>query len=322
MDTFGIDPMVYAVMALIIVVALFFITKFGKSAIQAAIQEETRGGRRRIRDPAGEGGGDVAPAVAAARRAGGARARQRLRRPQRNVNEEEDMDDEDGEDGPLPYELDIDDTEGKIGAKKLRKIQEKAEKKAMREQVERDREERKKREAEFEKLRKEKEEQEKAEEALREAEEKKRKEEEEKRAHEEYLKMKEAFTVDEEGVDVENLDADPESLLQEFIDYIKQMKVVMLEDLAAHFKIKTQDCIERVQSLQEEGRLTGVIDDRGKFIYITMEELEAVAKFIKQRGRVSITELAESSNKLIDLSPDNEIQKKLMSASESVDVSA
>jgi hypothetical protein len=45
----------------------------------------------------------------------------------------------------------------------------------------------------------------------------------------------------------------------------------------------------------------GVVDDRGKFIYISSEELEAVAKFIKQRGRVSIAELAESSNQLINL---------------------
>ena len=43
------------------------------------------------------------------------------------------------------------------------------------------------------------------------------------------------------------------------------------------------------------------MDDRGKFIYISEEELQAVAKFIKQRGRISIAELAESSNMLIKL---------------------
>ena len=47
--------------------------------------------------------------------------------------------------------------------------------------------------------------------------------------------------------------------------------------------------------------LTGVIDDRGKFIYISQEELEAVAKFIRQQGRVSIADLALNSNKLISL---------------------
>ena len=79
---------------------------------------------------------------------------------------------------------------------------------------------------------------------------------------------------------------------------------MLLEDLAAHFKLKTQEAIDRVNQLQEDGELTGVVDDRGKFIYISQEELDAVAKFIRQRGRVSITELAESSNKLINLAPD------------------
>lgn len=49
---------------------------------------------------------------------------------------------------------------------------------------------------------------------------------------------------------------------------------------------------------------TGVIDDRGKFIYITPEELAAVANFIRQRGRVSITELAQASNSLISWGQD------------------
>lgn len=50
--------------------------------------------------------------------------------------------------------------------------------------------------------------------------------------------------------------------------------------------------------------LLGVTDDRGKFIYISPEELEAVAKFIKQRGRVTISELAESSSTLVNLQTD------------------
>lgn len=49
----------------------------------------------------------------------------------------------------------------------------------------------------------------------------------------------------------------------------------------------------------------GVIDDRGKFISITPEELDSVAQFIRHRGRVSITELAQASNSLINLMPES-----------------
>lgn len=65
-----------------------------------------------------------------------------------------------------------------------------------------------------------------------------------------------------------------------------------------------QDAISRVQSLQESGQLSGVVDDRGKFIFISDEELKAVADFIKQRGRVSIAELVNSSNRLVNLQPE------------------
>ena len=62
--------------------------------------------------------------------------------------------------------------------------------------------------------------------------------------------------------------------------------------------------MSRVQSLQASGELSGVVDDRGKFIFISDQELHSVADFIKQRGRVSIAELVNSSNRLINLQPD------------------
>lgn len=56
-----------------------------------------------------------------------------------------------------------------------------------------------------------------------------------------------------------------------------------------------------MQTLEQEGRITGVMDDRGKFIYISREEMAAVADFIKSKGRVAISELAAMSSKFIDL---------------------
>lgn len=168
--------------------------------------------------------------------------------------------------------------------------------------MERERDDRKKREQLLQEERDKQTEKEREEEKRREEAEKKAREEKERQEYEEYLKMKEAFSVEEEGFE-EKDDDEERNLLQDFIDYIKQNKVVILEDLAGHFSLKTASAIERIQNLQADGILTGVIDDRGKFIYISQEELEAVAKFVRQRGRVSITELAEHSNQLINLNP-------------------
>ncbi|CAK9807900.1 DDRGK domain-containing protein 1 [Anthophora quadrimaculata] len=191
----------------------------------------------------------------------------------------------------------------KMGTKKRAKLVAKAEKKVQREAAEREREERKKRDQLLQEERDKQYEKEREEELKQEEAEKKAREEKERREYEEYLKMKEAFSVEEEGYDQDEKE-DEENLLQAFLQYIKQNKVVILEDLAAHFGLKTVNVVERIQALQANGNLTGVIDDRGKFIYISQEELEAVAKFVKQRGRVSIAELAENSNRLINLNPD------------------
>lgn len=53
--------------------------------------------------------------------------------------------------------------------------------------------------------------------------------------------------------------------------------------------------------MEEEGRITGVMDDRGKFIYISREEMAAVADYVNSRGRVAIGELAAKSSTFIDL---------------------
>lgn len=200
--------------------------------------------------------------------------------------------------------------DAKVGAKKRAKLEAKAERKAQREAEEREREERKRRQEQSEAERQKEEERAALEEKQKEEAERRAREEKERQEHEEYLKMKAAFSVEEEGFE-ENAETESESnLLQEFVDHIKNMKVVVLEDLAATFKLKTQNVIDRIQDLQAEGILTGVIDDRGKFIYISQPEMEAVAKFVKQRGRVTITELAENSNRLITLTPRNTILEK------------
>ena len=78
---------------------------------------------------------------------------------------------------------------------------------------------------------------------------------------------------------------------------------MILEDLAQEFGLNAQEAVDRVKALAEMGQITGVFDDRGKFIYITQEEMRAVGKFVVNKGRVSIAALAAESNKLIDLTP-------------------
>lgn len=234
--------------------------------------------------------GDGGPGRVQAVRNQRARMRANAARHQAALIEEEPAIAEEEEENAIPEApKDFDD---KMGAKKRAKLEAKMEKKKAREAEEQMREMKKKKDEELEEEKrkldeKREEEERKAEEAAMKAEEERKKKEQE-----EYEALKAAFSIEGEGFD-ENPEEDKENLLKEFINYIKAQKVVLLEDLAAHFKIKTQAAIDRISDLQSSGDLTGVIDDRGKFIYISQKELEDVAKFIKQRGRVSISDLAE-----------------------------
>jgi len=275
----------YVILATIVAIVLGFLVFFKKDTAPGG--QGARPRAPRINEDDGNRGVQP-PNRAAANR--NARARMRVAQARRDDSDEEETL---GDDIALP--------EKNVGKKKLAKLQAKADKRAMREAEEQEREEKNQRlERENEERRKE-EALQAAEEARREEEEQREREEKEKRELEEYMALKAQFSVEEEGFDETQDEDQQRNLLQEFVDYIKNEKVVVLEDLAARFKLKTQAVIDRVNELLQEGTLTGVIDDRGKFIYISTSELEAVAKFIRQRGRVSITELAESSNSLITL---------------------
>uniref|UniRef100_G1T3Q2 DDRGK domain-containing protein 1 n=1 Tax=Oryctolagus cuniculus TaxID=9986 RepID=G1T3Q2_RABIT len=298
---------VYLVAAVVLVGLIFFLTRSRRRAAAAGQEsphreaEPVEAGRvpqsRPLEPEEHRPGGrprrrrDLGSRLQAQRRA------QRAAWAEADENEEEGAipaQEEEGVEKPVEAHV-----SGKIGAKKLRKLEEKQARKAQREAEEAEREERKRLESQREAEWKKEEERLRLEEEQKEEEERKAREEQAQREHEEYLKLKESFVVEEEGVGETMTEEQSHSFLTEFVNYIKQSKVVLLEDLASQVGLRTQDTINRIQDLLAEGTLTGVIDDRGKFIYITPEELAAVANFIRQRGRVSITELAQASNSLI-----------------------
>lgn len=100
----------------------------------------------------------------------------------------------------------------------------------------------------------------------------KEKEEREQRELDEYNRMKESFAVEEQGFEQLD-DAENENLLVAFLQHVKSTKVVHIDELAPRFNLSSEAVIERLRMLLDDKFLTGVFDDRGKFIYITEEEL-------------------------------------------------
>jgi len=271
----------YTILALL-VATLIFLIKNKKSP--PANEEVQRAGPR---GPVEAQGGARRPA-------------RRLNRHGQRANQNEDRpdfqeSDEDMEDSPI---LDID--RSKIGTKKLRKLEEKEQKRIQREIEAREREEEKQRKEELDEIRRKKEAEEEAAEEARLLEEQKAEEERLERERIEYEKMKADFEIEDEGEDAKT-EEDEKNLLKMFLEYIKENKVCYVDALASEFGLRNPDAVKRINDLMESGELTGVLDDRGKFIYITMDELSSVAGWINSKGRVSLEEIQRESNKLIKL---------------------
>lgn len=230
------------------------------------------------------------------------------------------------EDNDVPGQMgdaadDEEDEDGPKSRREQRKADKKAAKDEDREYANEKKEAVKEREAAKDEKRRLREEAQAEKDRLRDEAEKNAKEEEEKRKQEEYDQWKDMFSVEEGGEEEVAGEAD-EGLLGRFVDYIKQQKVSVLEDLAAEFGLKVQDVINRVQGLEQMGYITGVVDDRGKFIFIAQEELDAVAKHINKKGRIRISDLAHESNKLIDLTPRALIQKEAEAEEDAAEAAA
>ncbi|KAK2639541.1 hypothetical protein Ddye_027336 [Dipteronia dyeriana] len=188
-----------------------------------------------------------------------------------------------------------------IEAKSSKKEKKRQEREDRRQADEAARESRQSKQDHYEEMRRRKDEEREALERALEEEANAQKAKEEEAAALDFEKWKGEFSVDAEGTTENEVQGGSQDLLSEFVEYIKKHKCVPLEDLAAEFKLRTQECINRISSLESIGRLSGVMDDRGKYIYISLEEMKAVADYIKRQGRVSISHLASKSNQFIDL---------------------
>eukprot|EP00727_Mastigamoeba_balamuthi_P006301 m51a1_g2291 hypothetical protein (322) ;mRNA; r:412577-413765 len=188
------------------------------------------------------------------------------------------------------------------GTKYEEKMRRKEERRAMNKEMAAMREQKKaedeaKEAEEKEKRAKEEEEQRKEEEA-----EKERLRQKEQRELEEYNEWKSLIETETKGTHQDDAAA-LEARTREFLDFVKTSKVVRLEELGAEFGIKAAEAAEKIRALEREGKLTGLLDDRGTYIYVTEDEMKAVAKVIERRGRISIDEIVAEANRIIDLNP-------------------
>ncbi len=128
-------------------------------------------------------------------------------------------------------------------------------------------------------------------------------EEKAKAAQAEFDDWKNMFSVETAGSGEADAASVSQEMLSKFVERIQKRKVMPLDEIAAEYKMKVTDAVKRIEALEASNLLTGVMDDRGKYVYLSLDELDRVAKFVNRKGRVSIADVVTESNKLIDMNP-------------------
>ena len=82
---------------------------------------------------------------------------------------------------------------------------------------------------------------------------------------------------------------------------LRKHKLVLLEDLSHEFKLSTKDLVEKIKKLEGEGQVSGIFDERGKYLVIEDEEWRAIKNYISARGRVKKTDIMNECAKLIKI---------------------
>jgi len=141
-------------------------------------------------------------------------------------------------------------------------------------------------------------------------------EEEKAQEDQEFNHWKTQFNTTAEGEDFnineqQNSRQDSEEEMNRFIEFIKANKVVGLDEVGAEFQIKTELVLERIKILEKAGKLNGILDHRGKYIHLTLTELDKIARYINDKGRGSIKEFVKQTNNLVDLSPTSVIAETI-----------
>ena len=116
--------------------------------------------------------------------------------------------------------------------------------------------------------------------------------------------------VEDTGLDETGASGDKDRAI---VEYIERRKVVMLEDVAAEFKMLAKDVVAKIEWLEKEGKLLGITDDRGKYIHVTQEEFQQIGSYIENCGRVNRSDLFREANKIVRMIPteaDKEIIKQ------------
>ena len=104
---------------------------------------------------------------------------------------------------------------------------------------------------------------------------------------------------------------DEESItVLEWIQEMKQNRIVTLKDMATRFRVSLDRVRERIMELINSSRISGIIEHQdennenqnSRFIYLSPDDMSRLASFVKLRGKITTKEFASHIHEELQLS--------------------
>jgi hypothetical protein len=104
---------------------------------------------------------------------------------------------------------------------------------------------------------------------------------------------------------------DEESItVLEWIQEMKQNRIVTLKDMATRFRVSPDRVRERIMELIHSSRISGIIEHQdennenqnSRFIYLSPDDMSRLASFVKLRGKITTKEFASQIQEKLQLS--------------------
>lgn len=125
-------------------------------------------------------------------------------------------------------------------------------------------------------------------------------EEKKTRSNAEFQQWASMISVESKGeVHVEDPNVVSKRRREALLPVLITAKIAVLDDIARSQASSIELLVSDIEALMAEGQLSGVFDDRGKFVVVEAKEYDAIARFIRQRGRVSLSEITTECNRVI-----------------------
>ena len=89
---------------------------------------------------------------------------------------------------------------------------------------------------------------------------------------------------------------------ESLLPLLRGRKTTGIAELAVQLRVSASALTAAIEGLQAEGSISGVWDERGRWLRVDESEWEQLRHWLDTRGRVSVADLVEQVRKVVDVS--------------------